>query len=79
MFQELMALLSQRVLIVTLSRLSDEETYVTIIPKPLQPERRGRKHADQVIGRYGLTHGTWRTSGDTSGAVCGLTQGSPQP
>jgi PRTRC genetic system protein E len=36
MFQELMPLLSQRVLIVTLSRVSDEEVCVNVIPKPLK-------------------------------------------
>lgn len=32
MFQELMPLLSQRVVILTLSRLSDEEVCVNVIP-----------------------------------------------
>ena len=36
MFQELMPLLSQRVLILTLSRVSDEEVCVNVIPKPLK-------------------------------------------
>jgi PRTRC genetic system protein E len=36
MFQELMPLLVQRTLIVTLSRVSDEQISVNIIPKPLK-------------------------------------------
>ena len=36
MLQELMPLLSQRVLILTLSRVSDEEVCVNVIPKPLK-------------------------------------------
>jgi hypothetical protein len=33
MFQELMPLLAQRMLLVTLSRLSDEQISVNVIPK----------------------------------------------
>lgn len=36
MFQELMPLLSQRVLILTLSRVNDEQVCVNVIPKPLK-------------------------------------------
>jgi hypothetical protein len=36
MFQELMPLLLQRVLIVTLSRAGDTEICVNVIPKPLK-------------------------------------------
>ena len=39
MFQELMPLLSQRVLILTLSRVSDEEVCVDPTPKPLKSNR----------------------------------------
>ncbi len=39
MFQELMPLLSQRVLILTLSRVSDEELCVNVIPKPLKSDQ----------------------------------------
>lgn len=36
MFQELMPLLAQRTLLVTLSRVSDEQMSVNVIPKPLK-------------------------------------------
>jgi PRTRC genetic system protein E len=39
MFQELMPLLSQRVLILTLSRVTDEELCVNVIPKPLKSDQ----------------------------------------
>lgn len=39
MFQELMPLLSQRMLILTLSRVTDEEICVNIIPKPLKSDQ----------------------------------------
>ena len=39
MFQELMPLLSHRVLILTLSRVNDEEICVNVIPKPLKSEQ----------------------------------------
>jgi PRTRC genetic system protein E len=39
MFQELMPLLSQRVLILTLSRVTDEEVCVNVIPKPLKSDQ----------------------------------------
>jgi PRTRC genetic system protein E len=39
MFQELMPLLSQRVLILTLSRATDEQICVNIIPKPLKSDQ----------------------------------------
>jgi PRTRC genetic system protein E len=40
MFQELMPLLAQRMLILTLSRVSDEEIRVNVIPKPLKSAER---------------------------------------
>ena len=40
MFQELMPLLMQRVLIVTLSRVSDEQICVNVIPKSLKSDHR---------------------------------------
>src|ERR1700675_3201420 len=39
MFQELMPLLAQRILLLTLSRVSDEEISVNIIPKPLKSDQ----------------------------------------
>jgi PRTRC genetic system protein E len=39
MFQELMPLLEQRILLLTLSRESDEQISVNIIPKPLKSDR----------------------------------------
>jgi PRTRC genetic system protein E len=39
MFQELMPLLTQRMLILTLSRVSDEKICVNVIPKPLKSEQ----------------------------------------
>ena len=39
MFQELMPLLSQRVLILTLSRVSEQEVCVNVIPKPLKSDQ----------------------------------------
>ena len=39
MFQELMPLLSQRVLIVTLSRVTDEQICVNVIPKSLKSDQ----------------------------------------
>jgi len=39
-FQELMPLLTQRVLIVTLSRVSDEQICVNVIPKSLKSDHR---------------------------------------
>jgi PRTRC genetic system protein E len=39
MFQELMPLLSQRMLILALSRVTDEEVRVKVIPKPLKSEQ----------------------------------------
>ncbi len=38
MFQELMPLLAQRILLLTLSRVSDEQISVNIIPKPLKSD-----------------------------------------
>src|SRR5580700_6668642 len=38
-FEELMPLLTQRVLIVTLSRVSDEQMCVNVIPKPLKSDQ----------------------------------------
>jgi len=40
MFQELMPLLAQRILLVTLSRVSDEQISVNVIPKPFKPDQR---------------------------------------
>jgi len=37
MFQELMPLLAQRTLIVTMSRVSDDEIRINVVPKPLSP------------------------------------------
>lgn len=45
MFQELMPLLAQRMLIRTLSRVSDEEIRVNIIPKSLKTDDRDDKAA----------------------------------
>ncbi|MGA7646608.1 MAG: PRTRC system protein E, partial [Terriglobales bacterium] len=39
MFQELMPLLAQRVLLVTLSRVSDEQICVNVIPKSLKSDQ----------------------------------------
>ena len=39
MFQELMPLLAQRILLLTLSRVSDEKISVNIIPKPLKSDQ----------------------------------------
>jgi PRTRC genetic system protein E len=39
MFQELMPLLSQRVLIITLSRVTEEEVCLNVIPKALKSDR----------------------------------------
>jgi len=38
MFQELMPLLAQRILLLTLSRVSDQEIRINIIPKPLKAD-----------------------------------------
>jgi PRTRC genetic system protein E len=40
MFQELMPLLAQRILLLTLSRVSDEQLRVNVIPKPLKSDQR---------------------------------------
>jgi|SRR5208282_456785 PRTRC genetic system protein E len=39
MFQELMPLLAQRILLLTLSRVSDEQISVIVIPKPLKSDQ----------------------------------------
>jgi len=39
MFQELMPLLAQRILLLTLSRVSDEQIAVNVIPKPLKSDQ----------------------------------------
>ena len=39
MFQELMPLLAQRILLLTLSRVSDEQISANIIPKPLKSDQ----------------------------------------
>src|SRR5271170_887617 len=40
MFQELMPLLAQRMLLLTFSRVSDEKISVNVIPKPLKSDQR---------------------------------------
>ena len=40
MFQELMPLLAQRILLLTLSRVNDEQLSVNVIPKPLKSDQR---------------------------------------
>jgi len=40
MFQELMPLLAQRILLLTLSRVSDDEMRINVVPKPLKPDQR---------------------------------------
>ncbi len=40
MFQELMPLLAQRILLLTLSRVGDEKIRVNVIPKPLKADQR---------------------------------------
>jgi len=40
MFQELMPLLAQRILLLTLSRMNDEQISVNVIPKPLKSDQR---------------------------------------
>ena len=40
MFQELMPLLAQRILLLTLSRVSDDQISVNVIPKPLKADQR---------------------------------------
>ena len=40
MFQELMPLLAQRILLLTLSRVSDEQISVNVIPKPLRSDQK---------------------------------------
>jgi PRTRC genetic system protein E len=39
MFQELMPLLAQRTLIVTMSRVSDDEIRINVVPKPLKSDQ----------------------------------------
>ncbi len=39
MFQELMPLLAQRILLLTLSRVSDEQISINVIPKPLKSDQ----------------------------------------
>jgi PRTRC genetic system protein E len=45
MFQELMPLLAQRTLLLTLSRVSDEQISVNIIPKPLKSNQQNEDAA----------------------------------
>jgi PRTRC genetic system protein E len=45
MFQELMPLLAQRMLILTLSRVGDEEICVNVIPKPLKSDQQDDENA----------------------------------
>jgi PRTRC genetic system protein E len=40
MFQELMPLLAQRVLLLTLSRVSDEQICINVIPKPVKSDQK---------------------------------------
>jgi PRTRC genetic system protein E len=40
MFQELMPLLAQRILLFTLSRVGDDEMRINVVPKPLKPDQR---------------------------------------
>ena len=40
MFQELMPLLAQRILLLTLSRVSDDEMRINVVPKPLKSDQR---------------------------------------
>src|SRR6266851_6272625 len=46
MFQELMPLLAQRILLLTLSRVSDDEMRINIVPKPLKSDQ---QHDDAVL------------------------------
>ena len=48
MFQELMPLLAQRILLFTLSRVGDEQISVNIIPKPLKGNIRIDRHAPSL-------------------------------
>ena len=41
MFKELMPLLSQRMVIIALSRVSDDEMCINVIPKPLKSDQQG--------------------------------------
>src|ERR1700732_1793385 len=41
MFKELMPLLSQRMVIITLSRVSEDEICINVIPKPLKSDQQG--------------------------------------
>jgi len=45
MFQELMPLLAQRILLLTLSRVSDEQISINIIPKALKSDSRDENAA----------------------------------
>ena len=45
MFEELMPLLSQRMLILTLSRVTEEEVRVNVVPKPLKADQRDDENA----------------------------------
>ncbi len=45
MFQELMPLLAHRVLVLTLSRVSDEEICLNLIPRPLKPGEKDENSA----------------------------------
>src|SRR5258708_7702266 len=46
MFQELMPLLAQRILLLTLSRVSDDEMRINIVPKPLKFDQ---QHDDAAL------------------------------
>lgn len=46
MFQELMPLLAQRILLLTLSRVSDDEMRINIVPKPLKSDQ---QHDDAAL------------------------------
>jgi len=49
MLQELMPLLAQRILLLTLSRVSDEQICVNVIPRSLEPDHQGNDAAALTI------------------------------
>jgi hypothetical protein len=77
MFQELMPLLSQRVLILTLSRVSDEEVCVNVIPKPLKSSQQSDDTAlTTPLTVRGTPKELGRTTADATGGVCGDSPGA---
>jgi len=76
MFQELMPLLSQRVLILTLSRVSDEEVCVNVIPKPLKSNLQNDDMAHHTVGRHWYAPRAGRTTAKATGGVCGDSSGA---